>query len=72
MSGRVGNSIRWCYVPGSVWGTGSKYAISYSKDRRIQCFQTVTKAVIPAFGDWRLTSRRTENIGLKDKQILLE
>jgi hypothetical protein len=43
----------------SVRGTGSKYAISYSKDSRIRCFQTVTKAVIPPFDDCRLTSRRT-------------
>jgi hypothetical protein len=57
---------------GPCLGTGSKCAISYSKDRRIQCFQAVTKLVIPPFDDWRLTSRRTENIGLKDGQILLE
>ena len=55
-----------------IRSTGSKYAISYSKDSRIQCFQSVTKAVIPPFDDWRSTSRRTENIGLKDGQILLE
>jgi len=67
-------TLSCCLVrrPEARRGTGSKCAISYSKDRRIQCFQTVTKPVIPPFDDWRLTSRRTENIGLKDGQILLE